>query len=343
VLSDVRSTAPAPRLPACRAAVRCSLHAFLAATTVSAALWPSAAAAQAWPSKPIRIVVPAGAGGAADVLIRTVADPLATALGTALSIENRPGAGGIIGTEAAIRAPADGYTLLLSSNTLVITPSLYKVSYDVQRDLAPVGSVATAPNLLVAHPDLKVKSLPELVALARRTSGGLSYGSPMVGSAAHLVVALLGRVSGAEFVHIPFKSGQQATVETLAGRVPLTVAGVSNALPHLQGGRLVAIAALGGERARLVPDIPTPAEAGYKGVDLSLWFAMFTPAGTPTAVIETVNRHLVATLKSPATIAKLEAMGFDPAASTPAQLGERMKRDEAAFAKVIRDGGIKAE
>ena len=329
-----------------RPARHSSIWSLRAAATAAAAaliLVPAVASAQAWPAKPVRIVVPAGAGGAADVLIRTIADPLSAALGTPLSVENRPGAGGIIGTEAAIRAPADGYTLLLSSNTLVITPSLYKVSYDVQRDLAPIGSVATAPNLLVASPDLKVKTLQELVALARRTNGGLSYGSPAVGSAAHLVVALLGRVSGAEFVHIPFKGGQQATLETLAGRVPLTVAGVSNALPHLQGGRLVALATLGGERSRLVPDIPTPAEAGFKGVDLSLWFAMFAPTGTPGTVIETINRHLVSPLKSPATVGKLEAMGFDPAASTPAQLGERMKRDEAAFAKVIRDGGIKAE
>jgi tripartite-type tricarboxylate transporter receptor subunit TctC len=188
-----------------------------------------------------------------------------------------------------------------------------------------------------------VKTLPELVALARRTPGGLSYGSPMVGSAAHLVVELLGKVTGAEFVHIPFKSGQQATVETLAGRVPLTVAGVSNALPYLQSGKLVAIAALGGERARLVPDVPTPAEAGYKGVDLSLWFAMFAPAGTPAAVIEQVNRQLLAALKSPATVGKLEGLGFDAAGSSPAQLAERMKRDEAVFARVVREGGIKAD
>jgi tripartite-type tricarboxylate transporter receptor subunit TctC len=301
------------------------------------------ATAQAWPSRPIRLIIPAGAGGAADLLGRTFTDPMAAALGVAISIENRPGAGGIVGTEAVVRAPADGYTLLLSSNTLVIAPSLYKVPYDVQRELAPIGSVATAPNLLVANPDLKVKTLPELVALARRTPGGLSYGSPMVGSAAHLVVELLGKVTGAEFVHIPFKSGQQATVETLAGRVPLTVAGVSNALPYLQSGKLVAIAALGGERARLVPDVPTPAEAGYKGVDLSLWFAMFAPAGTPAAVIEQVNRQLLAALKSPATVGKLEGLGFDAAGSSPAQLAERMKRDEAVFARVVREGGIKAD
>ena len=287
------------------AALRSACQRLAAGLAATALLAPAALLAQAWPAKPIRIVVPAGAGGAADLLVRTIAEPLGSALGSTLSIENRPGAGGIIGTEAAIRAPADGYTLLLSSNTLVITPSLYKVSYDVQRDLAPIGSVATAPNLLVASPELKVKTLQELVALARRTSGGLSYGSPMVGSAAHLVVELLGKVSGAEFVHIPFKSGQQATLETLAGRVPLTVAGVSNALPHLQSGRLVALATLGGERSRLVPDIPTPAEAGFKGVDLSLWFAMVAPAGTPAAVIDTVNRHLVGALKAPATVGKL--------------------------------------
>jgi tripartite-type tricarboxylate transporter receptor subunit TctC len=323
----------------------CAATAVLSAISVVsvAGFTEARAQAQSWPVKPIRLVIPAGPGGAADVLTRTFADSVAAGLGTAINVENRPGASGIIGTEMVVRAPADGYTLLLSSNTLVITPSLYKVSYDVQRDLAPIGTVATSPNILLASAELRAKTLPEVVALARKTQGGLSYGSPMVGSAAHLMVELLGRLTGAEFVHIPFKSGAQATLETLAGRVPLTVAGVSNALPHLQSGKLVAIAMLGGERSRLMPDVPTPAEAGIKGMDLSLWFAMFAPAGTPGAVVTEVNRQLNATLKNPGIATRLEGLGFDPSPDTPARLAERMKRDEAVFAKVVRDASIKPD
>ena len=300
------------------------------------------AQAQAWPVKPVRVVVPAGAGGAADILARMLAEPMGAAFATSFIVDNRPGAGGVIGSEIVARAPGDGYTLMVSSNTLIIAPSLYKVSYDVQRDFTAIGSIASAPNLLVASPELKVKTLAELIALARRTSGGLAYGSPAVGSAAHLTVALLARAAGIELVHVPFKSPQQAMIETVSGRIPLTVAGVSNALPHLQGGKLVAIANLGAARSRLVPDVPTPAESGIKGVDLALWFGMFAPASTPSSLVVRINQPLNAALKSPATLARLESLGFDPAVGTPAQFNDQVRREEPMFARVVRDSGIKA-
>jgi tripartite-type tricarboxylate transporter receptor subunit TctC len=165
----------------------------------------------------------------------------------------------------------------------------------------------------------------------------------MVGSAAHLMVQLLGRLTGSEFVHTPLKSDAQTTLDTLAGRVPLTVARVSNALPHLQSGRLVAIAMLGGERSRLMPDVPTPAEPGIKGMDLSLWFAMFAPAGTPSALVTAVTRQLNATLRNPGIASRLEGLGFDPSPDTPARLDQRMKRDEAVFATVVRDATSKPD
>jgi tripartite-type tricarboxylate transporter receptor subunit TctC len=302
----------------------------------------SAAHAQSWPVKPVRVVVPAGAGGAADILARTVAEPMGAALNTSFIVDNRPGAGGVIGSEIVARAPGDGYTLLVSSNTLIIAPSLYKVAYDVQRDFAAIGAIASAPNLLVASPELKVKTLGELIALARRTSGGLTFGSPAVGSAAHLTVELLARAARIELIHVPFKSPQQAIIETISGRIPLTVAGVSNALPHLQGGKLIAIANMGAERSRLVPDVPTPAESGIKGVDLALWFGMFAPSSTPAALVGPINRQLNAALKAPATSGRLESLGFDPMAGTPAEFSERVRRDEPMFARVVREGGIKA-
>jgi len=301
------------------------------------------AKAQAWPVKPVRVVVPAGAGGAADILARTLAEPMGGAFSTSFIVDNRPGAGGVIGSEIVARAPGDGYTLMVSSNTLIIAPSLYRVSYDVQRDFTAIGSIASAPNLLVASPELKVKTLAELIALARRTSGGLAYGSPAVGSAAHLTVELLARAAGIELVHVPFKSPQQAMIETISGRIPLTVAGVSNALPHLQGGKLVAIANMGAARSRLVPDVPTPAESGIKGVDLVLWFGMFAPASTPSALVARINQQLNAALKSPSTQARLESLGFDPAVGTPAQFNDQVQREEPIFARVVRDSGIKAD
>jgi tripartite-type tricarboxylate transporter receptor subunit TctC len=265
------------------------------------------------------------------------------AFSTSFIVDNRPGAGGVIGSEIVARAPGDGYTLMVSSNTLIIAPSLYRVSYDVQRDFTAIGSIASAPNLLVASPELKVKTLAELIALARRTSGGLAYGSPAVGSAAHLTVELLARAAGIELVHVPFKSPQQAMIETISGRIPLTVAGVSNALPHLQGGKLVAIANMGAARSRLVPDVPTPAESGIKGVDLVLWFGMFAPASTPSALVARINQQLNAALKSPSTQARLESLGFDPAVGTPAQFNDQVQREEPIFARVVRDSGIKAD
>ena len=301
------------------------------------------AKAQAWPVKPVRVVVPAGAGGAADILARTLAEPMGAAFSASFIVDNRPGAGGVIGSEIVARAPGDGYTLMVSSNTLIIAPSLYRVSYDVQRDFTAIGSIASAPNLLVASPELKVKTLAELIALARRTSGGLAYGSPAVGSAAHLTVALLARAAGIELVHVPFKSPQQAMIETISGRIPLTVAGVSNALPHLQGGKLVALANMGAGRSRLVPDVPTPAESGIKGVDLVLWFGMFAPASTPSPRVARINQQLNAALKSPSTQARLESLGFDPAVGTPAQFNDQVRREEPIFARVVRDSGIKAD
>ena len=301
------------------------------------------AKAQAWPVKPVRVVVPAGAGGAADILARTLAEPMGAAFSTSFIVDNRPGAGGVIGSEIVARAPGDGYTLMVSSNTLIIAPSLYRVSYDVQRDFTAIGSIASAPNLLVASPELKVKTLAELIALTRRTSGGLAYGSPAVGSAAHLTVELLARAAGIELVHVPFKSPQQAMIETISGRIPLTVAGVSNALPHLQGGKLVAIANMGAGRSRLVPDVPTPAESGIKGVDLVLWFGMFAPASTPSPRVARINQQLNAALKSPSTQARLESLGFDPAVGTPAQFNDQVRREEPIFARVVRDSGIKAD
>ena len=302
-----------------------------------------AAHAQSWPSRPIKVVVPAGPGGAADVLARALGDQMGPAMGTSFVIENRGGAGGIIGTDAVAKAPADGYTVLLSSNTFVIAPSLYKVPFDIHRDFAPVGMVASAPNLLVANAELGVRTVADLVAKAKATPGGLSYGSPAVGSAAHLTVELLGRKTGMPLAHVPFKGPQQAMTETLAGRVPITIAGVSNALPHLKSGKLVALAVTGAKRSPLVPDVPTFAEAGVAGVDVTLWFAMLAPAGTPPDVLARLNTELNAALASPAVAERLGKLGFDPLPGPPAALADTIRREEPVYAGIVKEAGIKVE
>ena len=315
----------------------------IALLTFAVAAAATAVHAQPYPAKPIRVIVPAGAGGAADVLARLVFDHMATALNTTAVIDNKGGAGGILGTEAAARAAPDGYTVLLSSNTLVITPSLYKTSYDVFKDLAPVGLVASAPNLLVASAELNVRSLSDLLAYAKRTPQAVMYGSPAVGSAAHLTVELLGRTAALPMEHVPFKGPQQALAETLAGRVPLTIAGVSNALPHMKSGKLVALAVTGSVRSNLAPEVPTFKEAGVSGVDVNLWFALFAPAGTPATIVTRLNEALNAALRAPAVAARLQALAFDPEGGTAAQLADAMRKEAPLYARIVREAGIKAD
>ncbi|MBL8384218.1 MAG: tripartite tricarboxylate transporter substrate binding protein [Burkholderiales bacterium] len=314
----------------------------LAAALVLLAL-PASGQAQAFPARAIRIVVPAGAGGAADLLARAVGEAMGAALGTSVVIENRGGAGGIIGADAVAKAAPDGHTLLVTSNTLVIAPALYKVPYDTEKDFAPVGLMATAPNLLVASADLGVKTLADLIALARREAGRLAYGSPAVGSAAHLTVEMLARAAGIRLTHVPFKGPQQAIMETIAGRVPITIAGVSNALPHLKAGKLIGLAVAGDERSRLVPGVPTFAVAGVWGVYAALWFAMLAPAATPRPVLDRLNVQLNAALKAPEVQARLDALGFDATGGPAQRLGDAMRREIPFYAAVVRDAGIKVE
>lgn len=311
---------------------------FTAGLLAAAAPW--AAAADPFPSRPMSIVVPAGAGGAADVLARALAEHMGPSLKTTVTVENKGGAGGIIGTEAVARAAPDGHTLLLTSNTLVITPALYKTSYDIHKDLAPVGLVASAPNLLVANAELKVSTLQGLLAEAKRSTGGLFYGSPAIGSAAQLTVELLAQTAGVSFTHVPFKGPQQALSETLAGRVPVTISGVSNAQPHIKTGKLVPLAVTGTKRSPLLPDVPTFSEAGIKGVDVTLWFALLAPGGTPPAVLQRLNAALNAALAAPEVARALQAQGFEAMGGEAATLAQTMKSEEAVYARIVKTAGI---
>ncbi len=295
-----------------------------------------------YPSKPIKIVVPAGPGGAADILARALAERMGASMKASIAVENKGGAGGIIGADAVAKAAPDGHTLLLTSNTLVIATSLMKAPYDPQKDFAPVGLVATAPNIIAAGQDAKVKTLSEFIALARKSPGAITYGSPAIGSSAHLTIEMLARSADLQLTHVPFKGPQQALMETLSGRVPLTISGVSNVLPHIASGKLVPLAVTGTRRSPLAPTVPTLSELGIKDVNITLWFGLFAPAGTPAAALAKLNENLNAALRSNEMVRQLAALGFDPLGGSSAELAETVRRDEPAFATVVKSAGIKA-
>jgi tripartite-type tricarboxylate transporter receptor subunit TctC len=301
------------------------------------------AQASDYPSKPIRIIVPAGAGGAADLLARAVAERMGPAMKTSIVVDNKGGAGGIIGADAVAKAAPDGYTLMVTSNTLVIAPSLFKAPYNTQKDLAPIGMIATSPNILAVSAESKIKTLAELIALAKKSPGDVTYGSPAIGSAAHLTVEMLSRAAGIQMTHVPFKGPQQAVLETLSGRIPVTIAGVSNVLPHIASGKLVPLAVTGTRRSPLAPGIPTFEELGIKDVNVTLWFGMFAPAATPAPIVQKLSEQLNLALKNPATVAHLATLGFEPDDSTSADLADTVRREEPTFAAIIKAAGIKAD
>ncbi len=320
------------------------------AAVLAASLWagfgPAASAeTPAYPAKPIKIVVPAGPGSTADILVRIIADHMAQSGKQAVVIDNRPGAGGMIGADAVAKSGADGYTLLFTANNFIIAPNLFpaRVPYNVSRDFAPIGLVAAADNLIVATPGKGLESVKTVIDAARSSPTGLDYSSPLLGSAAHLTMEMLGRSTSIKLTHIPFKEASQAVAETLAGRVPLTITGIAVAAPHIKAGKLVPIAVTGSKRSSFLPGVPTLTEAGVAGVDVALWFAFYAPANTPAPVVDWLNREMNAALKAPDIREKLAAQSFEAMGGTPGDLADLMKRQQPQFAKVISDADIKVD
>ena len=310
-------------------------------------LWATAGWAQApaYPAKPLRVVVPAGPGSTADLLVRIIAERIGQSPRQPWVIDNRPGAGGMIGADAVAKSAADGYTLLFTANNFIIAPSLFptRVPYNVTRDFVPVGLVASADNLIVAATGAGIGSVAGLIQAAKRAPAGLDNSSPLLGSAAHLTMEMLGRNAGIKLTHVPFKEAQQAVAETLAGRVPVTITGIAAASGHIKAGRLAPIAVTGARRSAFLPDVPTLTEAGVPGVDVALWFALYAPAGTPAAIVDWLSRELNAALKAGDVRDRLAAQSFDPIGGTPAELAALMRRQQPEFAKVISEAGIKVD
>lgn len=318
----------------------CSLvAAFLACSSL-----PFSAAAQTYPVKPIRLVVPFAPGGPVDTLARAMTPKLSEALGQQIIIDNRAGAGSTIGTDVVAKAPPDGYTLLITSSSIAINPSIYpKMPFDATRDLAPISQLSTSSLIVVVHPSIPARSIKELIALAKARKGELVYASSGTGSAPHLSVELFNSMTGTRMVHVPHKGAAPATLDLLAGNVALMFNNLISAVPNVQAGKLRALAVTGASRTPALPDLPTIAEAGVPGYEASTWYAMFAPAATPGPILERLHRDVAATMKSPEVRKTLSAVGIDPVGGTPAELARYLRSELVKWAKVAKASGAKAD
>ena len=318
----------------------------LATALFAAALLHAAcAAAQAWPAKPIRLMVPFPPGGSTDIVARIVAQKLAERLGQSIVIENRGGAGGTLGTAVVAKAAPDGYTLTVAStSTHVVAPGVYaKLDYDPVKDFAPVGLMAVSPYLLVVTPSLPAKSLQELVGLAKKQPGKLNYASAGVGSTTQLAMEMLKSASGTFILHIPYNGNGPAGTALIAGQVDVLFGSLPALLPHAKSGRARALAVGTPKRSPSLPDVPTVAELGYPGFDASLWLAIMAPAGTPQPVIERLNKEIGVLVSAADTREAFDKAGTEPLTGSPADLAAMIRDGVPKYAQIIKTAGIKPE
>jgi tripartite-type tricarboxylate transporter receptor subunit TctC len=308
------------------------------------ALAAPGAHAQAWPTKPIRLVVSFPPGGVHDSLSRALTPKLFEALGQPIVVDNRPGAGGNIAADHVAKSPPDGYTFLVASEALPTNKYLHRsLSYDPERDLVPVCKLADFPMALVAHPSLPAGSLKDLVALAKAKPGEIHFGSAGVGTAGHLAGELLKGVAGVALVHVPYKGGAPALQDLLAGRIHVMILSVSLSAPQVRQGRLKALAIPGRERAAKLPEVPSAAEAGYPEFDALLFSSLHAPAGTPPPIIARMSAELAKAMRDPETRKRVEDLGALPAAGSPEEFGRYLRAVEARWGRLIRDLDIRVD
>jgi len=307
---------------------------------------PAPLAAQAtYPDHPIRLIVPFPPGGPADALARIAGDEIARALGQPVVVENKPGAGGNIGMEQGAKAPADGYTLTLApTGNLTVAPHLYaKLPYDPAKDYAPITVIAAVPNILIVNPAVPARSLKELIALAKAKPGTLNYASPGNGSGAHLAGELLKRMAGVDIVHVPFNGVGPAMAAVLGGTVQIFFAQSSAALQQIKAGKVVALGVASPKRIAAAPDLPTIAEAGLPDFDVTSWYALVAPAGTPPAVTAKLQSTVAAALARPDVREKLAGLGAEPVGNTPAEFAAMQRAESARWQKLAKDADIRAD
>lgn len=321
-----------------------SLTLLAAVTIVAVASMPSAA--QDFPTRPVRFIVPYAAGGSGDLLARLLGNKLAAIWGQQVVVDNRAGGGGLIGTEFAARSDPDGYTLYLATDgPLTVAASLYKrVPYDWKRDFAPVSMLAMGYQVLIVRPSLPARNLQELIALAREKPGELNYASIGIGSAPHLGAELFKSVAKVDVTHVPYRgSSAQAISALLASDVAMFLVGTSTAVSHIQSGALRGLAVTAGKRVDGLPDVPTFAEAGLPGVDVSLWFAVLVPSGTPAPIVKKLNADIAQVVADPDFRQALAVRGFDAVSSSPEELAQFLAKDYVKFRDLIQKLGLQVE
>ena len=318
-----------------------SLHVLMAGAF---AIVAAGALAQPYPSRPIRIVVPFGAGGGADLVTRFLAQRLTGALGTSVVVDNRPGGGGLIGTQIVATAAPDGYTLVeASATTLAVLPAMTKAPYDALKDLAPITVMGAQPHVVVVHPSVPVKSIQELIALAKAKPGGLNYASSGNGGPNHLGTELFKLEAGIQMTHVPYKGNGPALTDVLGGQVQLSMLTVAPSLPHIKSGKLRPLAATSPARLPVLPDLPTVAELGFPGFEVRSWYGLLAPARTPKAIIAKLHQTIAEQLKQPDAVEGLVKQGVDPIANTPDEFAAHIRAEIKRWGRVIKAIGLKLD
>lgn len=307
------------------------------------ALSAGLAAAQAYPTKPVRLIIPFPPGGSNDIVGRLIAQQLTDRLGKQVVVDNRGGAGGALGTELAAHSAADGYTILIVSSAYAFNPSLYKLKYDPVKSFAPVSLVGKGPNALTIYPRLGVNSVKELIALAKSKPGQLNYASAGVGSFQHLGSAMFTMMAGINVVHVPFKGGGPAMADVIAGNTQICLGSLIQMIPNVNSGRLKMLAVGSAKRVKAFPDVPTIAESGVPGYDASNWWGILAPAGTPQPVVARLSKEIMAIVDSPDIRKRFESQGADAESMAPAEFGKFINAEMTKWARVVKEAGIKAE
>jgi tripartite-type tricarboxylate transporter receptor subunit TctC len=306
-------------------------------------LFSALALAQSYPVKPVRIVVPFAPGGGSDFIARFMAQRLTTALGQQVIVENKPGAGGILGIDAGIKSPHDGYTLTLIASSYTVNPSVYKINFDPVNDITPIIQMSQGPLLVVVRPSLPVKTTKELIALAKSKPGQLNFASSGQGSVIHLATELFDSMAGVKMNHIPYKGTGPALTDTIGGQTDIFFSSTATALPHVQSGKLRPIAVTTAKRIPALPNVPTVAESGVPGYEVILWHGLIGPKGLPRPIVDRINGEVTKALKLKETAEQLQNDGVAPAGGTPEQFAAQIKKEIQVWRKVASDAGVKAE